>query len=112
MKIVRNLIKHPAIIFALAGFFGCLPAFAYTTVSSNVLESNGSASDTQAAINAASNGYTVRIPAGSHSWTSGITISGKGIKLSGAGAGRVVARSTSSVAVGNGEKTFVLNAGG
>ena len=40
----------------------------------------------QAAINSAVGGDTVIIPAGSCTWTSGVTISGKGITLTGQGA--------------------------
>ena len=49
------------------------------------------ASDVQAAINAATEGQAVSIPAGTCSWTSGVTISGKGITVQGAGSGRIIA---------------------
>lgn len=74
--------------------------------------SDGSQSDVQSKIDGASDGDTVTIPSGSFSWTSEITISGKAIHLQGAGAGRVVARSLSSVAVGTGTKTFTVNDSG
>jgi hypothetical protein len=50
-------------------------------------------SDVQAAINSATEGQTVTLPAcpSGVSWTSGVTISGKGITVQGAGAGRIVA---------------------
>jgi hypothetical protein len=60
----------------------------------------------QTAINAAVDGDTVVVPSGSCTWTSGVVISGKGIKLKGGGSGRIIARSTTSVAVGTGAKTF------
>jgi hypothetical protein len=60
--------------------------------------SDGSASDVQAKINGASNGDTVTIPVGSFTWATQVTIT-KGIRLQGAGAGRVIARSVSSVAI-------------
>jgi hypothetical protein len=64
--------------------------------------------DVQAAINSAAEGDTVLIPAGSCSWTSGVNISGKGIVLQGAGAGRVIAISTpnSAIPIANGTVTF------
>lgn len=73
--------------------------------------SDGSRADVQAKINAASDGDTVTIPAGSFTWASGVTISGKGVHLQGAGSGRVVARSRSSVAFGTGTKTFTIQSG-
>jgi hypothetical protein len=48
-------------------------------------------SDVQSAINSASEGDTVLIPAGSCTWTSGVTISGKGIIVNGAGSARIIA---------------------
>lgn len=63
-------------------------------------------------IASAADGDTVTIPAGNFTWTSGISISGKGIKLQGQGSGRVVARSTSTVACGTGTKVFTVNASG
>ena len=91
-------------------FLGLLgTAFGYTGTSPT-LTTDGSRSDVVAAIAAAVDGDTLTIPAGTFSWTSGITISGKGIKLQGAGSGRVVARSNTSVTIGTGSKTFTLQA--
>jgi hypothetical protein len=49
------------------------------------------AADVQNAINASSNGDTVQIPAGTCTWTSGVSVSGKGIAIQGAGGGRIIA---------------------
>ena len=64
--------------------------------------------DVQTAINSASEGQTVSIPAGTCTWTSGVSISGKGIVLQGAGAGRVIGVSItgSAVPIGDGSVTF------
>ncbi len=70
--------------------------------------SNGSAASVQSKINAAVDGDTVTIPAGSFTWSTVVTIQGKGIKLQGAGARRVIARSTSTVTPGLGSKTFTI----
>jgi hypothetical protein len=59
-------------------------AFGYTKVGNGVLRSNGTQSDTQAAVNAASSGQTVQIPSGSYTWASGVTIR-RGITLQGGG---------------------------
>lgn len=72
---------------------------------------NGSQSDVQSKINGASDGDIVEIPSGSFTWSSPVTISGKGIHLRGAGSGRVIARSTSSVSVGTGSKSFTIQSG-
>lgn len=52
--------------------------------------------DVQAAINSAIEGGTVIIPPGVCTWTSGVSISGKGVIVKGAGSGRIVARATTS----------------
>lgn len=90
----------------------CLSASAYTVnQSTKTATSDGSVADTQAAINASADGWTVLIPAGTFTWASGVTISGKGIHLRGAGSGRVIGRSLSSVSVGTGTKTFTTQSG-
>ena len=48
---------------------------------------NGTASSCQSAINAASDGDIVSIPAGNFTWTSGVTINSKNITLQGEGIG-------------------------
>ena len=88
-----------------------LAAPAYTDLGNNILQSNGTSADTQAAINAASDGYTVLIPAGSFTWSSGLKIAGKGIRLQGAGAGGLLGHSTTSVSIGTGSKTFTTQSG-
>jgi Bacterial Ig domain len=70
-----------------------------------------SAADVQSAINLAQDGYTVTVPAGTCAWASGVSIAGKGIHLRGAGAGRVIGRSQSPVAIGTGSKTFTTQSG-
>jgi hypothetical protein len=72
---------------------------------------SGNVEHVQAAINQAQDGDTVKLPAGSYTWTDGVTIIGKGIKIEGEGSGRVIARSTSSVSVGIGLKTFSTQIG-
>ena len=42
---------------------------------------DGSQADVQSKINAASDGDIITLPAGTFTWTSGITVSGKGILL-------------------------------
>ena len=69
---------------------------------------NGTSTDVQAKINASIDGDIVTIPSGSFPWTSGVTISGKGITVRGEGAGRVEGSSTSSVAIGTGSKSFTV----
>jgi len=55
----------------------------------------------------AASGDTITIPAGSFTWTSGVSTS-KAIKFQGAGSGRVVACSDTSITVGTGTKVFTL----
>lgn len=55
--------------------------------------SDGSRTDVQAKIDAAVDGDIVTIPSGTFTWTSGVTISGKGIHIQGGGSGRAVGTS-------------------
>jgi hypothetical protein len=59
-----------AIFLAL---FGCLPAFAYKKLGNNTLLTDGSAADTQRAINAAANGTIIELPDGQYSWGRQVT---------------------------------------
>lgn len=70
-----------------------------------------SSTDVQNAINQALDSYTVMIPTGNCAWTSGVSINGKGVHLQGAGSGRVIGRSLSSVTIGTGNKTFTTQSG-
>jgi hypothetical protein len=84
--------KSSGILTGIAGilsftFFGSCCALAYGT-SGGVYLSNGSDSDTQAAIDAAPDGSTIQIPNGTYTWDSGIRCS-KAIKIAGASAGGV-----------------------
>src|SRR5215469_13836084 len=54
------------------------------TKSGNVYTTNGSASDVQAALNAAPSGATVKIPAGKFEWTTYVN-GPRGVRLEGAG---------------------------
>jgi hypothetical protein len=65
----------------------------------------------QAAINQANDGDTVLIPRGICAWTSGVTIKGKGIKLRGAGSGRIIGRSESIETILAGTRTFTTTSG-
>ena len=67
-------------------------------------------SDVQAAINSAAEGDTVIVPEGTCTWTSGVTISGKGIIVQGAGSGRIIAydNGTETLTIGTGTKTFTI----
>lgn len=67
------------------------------------------ASDVQTSIIAARQGDTVTIPSGKCVWTTGVTISGKGITVQGQGSGRIIAYSSSSLTLGSGSKTLAVS---
>jgi hypothetical protein len=66
----------------------------------------------QTAINSASRGDTVQIPAGTCTWTTGVTISGKGITVQGAGSGRIVAYDNGSETLTVGTGSLTVNVAG
>jgi hypothetical protein len=71
--------------------------------------SDGSRSDVQAKIDLASDGDIVTIPAGTFAWDATVTITGKGITLTGAGGGMVQGSSTSSLEISTGSKAFSID---
>jgi hypothetical protein len=87
-----------------------LSGFCCLRCEATVYHSDGSAASVKSLANAALNGDTIRLPAGTFTWTTGVTIS-KAIKIRGAGSGRIIGRSRSNVAVGTGSKTFTTQAG-
>ena len=97
------IMKTIVIVLSLL-LLGCFSARATTYAS------NGSSADVQTKINGATTGDTVTIPAGSFTWATSVTMA-KAIKLQGAGSGRVVGFSKSSVAFGTGTKTFTVQTG-
>ena len=83
-------------------------ASAQTCSSGNCTAASTSTTDVQNCINSTTEGNTCTIPPGTSSWTSGVTISGKGIRVQGSGAGRVIAVDveSSAIPIGTGSKTF------
>ena len=75
-----------------------------------VYNSDGSAASVQALHNAALNGDTITLPAGTFTWFTGVTIT-KAIKIAGAGSGRIIGRTLTSSTVGTGSKTFTTQSG-
>jgi hypothetical protein len=89
----------------------CFLAIALTATKSEsqVTAASCSSTDVQAAINSATTGQTVAIPAcpSGASWASGVTIN-KYINIQGAGSGRIVAVSSSTLSMGAGSKTLTV----
>jgi hypothetical protein len=70
-----------------------------------VYQSDGSVASVQGLHNAALNGDTITLPAGTFAWSTPVTIS-KAIRLRGQGSGEIIGNTKSSVTVGTGAKTF------
>lgn len=81
-RTMENIVRYFAgtVVFML---LGCFPALAYTDLGNNVYQSDGSDSDTQAAVNDIPEGGTVQIPNGTYTWTGNVTIQGKTVHLLG-----------------------------
>ena len=86
--------KSGIIKLGLLAILVCLPRS--TEAQTTINPATCSSTDVQTAINSAIEGSTVIIPAGNCSWTSGVSISGKGVTVRGAGSGRIVAYSVTS----------------
>lgn len=87
-------------------------AFKPKFYSGKVHNSDGTPEDVQAIHDDAGTGTDdiITLPEGSFPWASGVTLS-KGVHVQGAGSGRVVAWSASSVSIGTGAKVFTVQAG-
>ena len=90
------------IVLWIAMFGGTLHAATHNAASCNT-------NDVQSAINSAAEGDTVTIPAGTCTWTSGVTISGKGITVTGNGSGRIIGYSSTTLAIGTGSKSIAIS---
>jgi hypothetical protein len=104
--------KRSQSALATLAFFLCFAcqSLAYTGPVDGVYTTDGSDDDVQAAHDAASDGNTLAIPAGSFAWDESVIIT-KGVKLVGAGSGRINAYGASAVTFGTGTKTFKVQHG-
>jgi len=84
--------------------------FSTVARSQTVTAASCNSGDVQTAINNATEGQTVLIPAGTCTWTSGVTLSGKGINIEGAGSGRIIAydNGAESLTVGTGTLSVAI----
>jgi hypothetical protein len=76
-----------------------------------VYQSDGSAASVQGLHNAAVNGDTITLPAGTFTWSTPVTIS-KAVHLRGQGSGRIIGNTKSSATIGTGTKTFMTTRSG
>ena len=91
-------------LLAIAFIGAVIPAKAST-----INAASAALADVAAAINSAANGDTVFIPAGTATWTSGVSVS-KNIQIVGAGSGRIIAYDDGKevLAIGTGTKTISI----
>jgi hypothetical protein len=106
---MTKAIRAGSFVFLLAAIFSA-EAHAQTCTGASCTAASCNTSDVQNAINAASEGYNVVIPAGTCSWTSGVTVSGKGLNINGAGSGRIIAydAGTTAYVPATGTQTFTI----
>jgi len=76
-----------------------------------IYNSDGSAASVQALHNAALDGDTITLPAGTFTWSAPVTVS-KAIKIQGESSGRIIGNTKSSVTVGTGSKSFTTTRSG
>jgi len=104
VKKLRTLLFTLSVLGGLSGLAAPLSGAA-------VYHSDGSVAKVKALHNAASDGDTITLPAGTFTWSTPVTIS-KAIKIQGEGSGRIIGTTKSSVAVGTGAKTFTTTRSG
>ena len=104
MKKLRTLLFTLSVLGGLSGLAAPLSGAA-------VYHSDGSVAKVKALHNAASDGDTITLPAGTFTWSTPVTIS-KAIKIQGEGSGRIIGDTKSSVTVGTGSKTFTTTRSG
>lgn len=105
---ILRMTKFLKLTFVVVILFTLYQANAQTCSGGSCTAASCNTTDVQNCINSTTEGNMCKIPSGTCSWTSGVTISGKGIYVQGAGAGRVIAVGveTSAVTIGTGSKTF------
>src|SRR5262245_27286319 len=81
--------SHTRTLFRHVVFISLTTALTSQSFGAILMATNTSSSAVQAAINAASTGDTVLVPAGSSTWSTTVTLA-KGIRLIGAGAGKTI----------------------
>jgi hypothetical protein len=86
-----------------------LPSLLAWSKEGTVYTTNGSYSDVSSALSDASNGDTIDLPSGSHVWSANLNVD-KAVTIRGQGGGGFVSRSLTELNVGNGSKTFTLDA--
>src|SRR6266496_3005444 len=92
-------------------FISVLSGFSAPRCGAAVYHSDGSAANVQALHNKAVNGDTITLSPGTFTWSRPVKIF-KAIRLQGAGSGRIIGDTKSSVAVGAGSKTFTTTKSG
>jgi hypothetical protein len=102
-SISRN--RTAGIVLLSLAAFGGMSGLSVQASGGTVYQSDGSAASVESLLKKASNGDTIRLPAGTFTWSTPVRIS-KAIKLQGRGSGRIVGDTKSSVIVGTGRKTF------
>ena len=92
-------------------FISILSGFSAPRCGATVYHSDGSAANVQALHNKALNGDTIMLSPGTFTWSRPVKIF-KAIRLEGAGSGRIIGDTKSSVAVSAGSKTFTTTKSG
>ena len=103
--------KRIGILLFTLSAIGGLSGLSTPLSGATIYASDGSAANVKALHKAALNGDAITLPAGTFTWSTPVTI-WKAIKLQGAGSGRIVGNTKSSVAVGTGAKTFTTTRSG
>ena len=87
-------------IIVLSALFSVVFGLEQVTYAATINAASCSSTHVQNAINAAADGDRVLVPAGTCTWTSRVTVSGKGITLAGAGVGQTtIVNGTNSTAL-------------
>src|SRR5713101_9814006 len=94
-------------LFLVIGFL-VSPLFGWEAQANTNIAASCNTGDVQTAINSTAEGGTVIIPAGTCTWTSGVTISGKGITVQGSGSGRIIDHSSSTLPIAAGTLTLSI----
>jgi hypothetical protein len=103
-------VKRIGTLFFTLSALGGLGGLSAPLGGAAVYHSDGSAAKVKVLHNTALNGDTITLPAGTFTWSTSVTIM-QGVKIQGAGGGRVEGTSTSRLAIGTGSKSFTLRSG-
>ena len=112
LRIIALITLVPMAAFSQPGGQPALSSSSNVVSGNNIAAASCAVSDVQSAVNSARDADTVIVPSGTCTWTSSVNIFGKGIRVTGAGSGRIIAYDNGTEMLSIGTGTKIISAAG